>query len=580
LGVRTVIDGQQRLTTLQLFLDSIHDQLAARNFQGIAKQVQDLVENPEHFRKTHEDTFKVWPTNRDRPAFNSVMSLSVPGDYKSIADNSSRIVRAHEYFSSVINEWLEEGNQEKRGNALVSAVSHFLQIVVIDLLADEDAQEIFETLNARGTPLTAADLIKNFVFQRLNGTPEEAESAYHQFWHLFETPFWETEISSGRIKHTRSSLFLTHWLIAQTRQDITIREVFSRFKIFVTDLSEPVENLLPQLHRAALEFQKVSEGSLKQTGSLSRMELFLYRTSTLDSEVVKPLVIWLIDPDQESIEASQLNKVLNSVESWLVRRAIVKATTARYNLVLLELLAELANNPRQLAGDVTEKFLSRQTSTSNYWPSDEEIRHELTTQPIYKRLVRGRLRMILEAVEDKRRGYMSTVGGRMTEGCVARNDTSIEHVMPQEWRANWPGNEFDDRGVSRDNLVHMLGNLTLITQSLNSSNSNLAWPSKIDKFREHTTLLMTADLVNNTDGIWDAEDIHQRTEKLALEVIEIWPVPPENIGLLETSDKTNGTNVSVSDLIQAGLLSPGQTIYCRIQAHRGRQASISDDGGI
>lgn len=580
LGVRSVIDGQQRLTTLQLFLDVIHDQLAARGFEGTAKQVQDLVENPSHFRKTQEDTFKVWPTNRDRPAFNAVMSMEKLGDYQAIPDNNSRIVRAHQYFSTVIDEWLNAGEAERRGNALVSAVSHFLLIVVIDLLADEDAQEIFETLNARGTPLTAADLIKNFVFQRLDGTPEDAERTYHQYWQLFETPFWETEIASGRIKHTRSSLFLTHWLVAQTRQDITIREVFSRFKVFVTDQSGPVQELIPRLHRAAIAFQALTEGSLRQTGSLNRKELFLYRTSTLDSEVVKPLLLWLIDPELEIIQDVQLNKALNSIESWFVRRAIVKATTAQYNKFLLDLLAELANNPRQNVGDVAEAFLAKQSSASTYWPSDEEVRHELTTQPVYKRLVRSRLRMILEAIEDKRRGFVATVGGKMTEGCVARNETSIEHVMPQEWRANWQGPEFDERGISRDQLVHHLGNLTLLTQGLNSSNSNLAWASKTEKFRDHTTLLITADLVNSTSGNWDSEDIHIRSEKMAKDVIEIWPVPVENIGLVETGEKSAGSNVSVADLIQAGLLLPGQTIYARVQSHRGRQASISEDGGI
>lgn len=580
LGVRTVIDGQQRLTTLQLFLDAIHDQLQARGFTGIAKQVQDLVENPEHFRKTPEDAFKVWPTNRDRPAFNKVMSMEVPGNYTAIDEGESRIVRAHQYFSNEVDLWLSAGNSEIRGNALASAVTHFLQIVVIDLLTEEDAQEIFETLNARGTPLTAADLIKNFVFQRLDGTPEEAERTYHLYWQLFETPFWETEISSGRIKYTRSSLFLTHWLIAQTRQDFTIREVFSRFKLYVTEQSDPVDELIPRLHRAALEFQKVTEGSLRQTGSLSRTELFVYRTSTLDSEVVKPLLLWLIDPELEPIEDDQLNRVLNSVESWLVRRAIVKATTALYNKFLLDLLIELAKHPRQQAGDVTEAFLAKQSSPSTYWPADEEIRHELTTQPIYRRLVRSRLRMILEAIEDKRRGFTATVGGRLTESCVSRNDTSIEHIMPQEWRANWAGPEFDDRGVNRDQLVHMLGNLTLLTQGLNSANSNLHWNSKKEKFREHTTLLMTADLVNKTTGDWDSEDIHSRSENLASEVIEIWPVPASNVGLLETGEKSKGTTVSVSDLIQAGLLEPGQTIYARTQAHRGRQASVSEDGGI
>lgn len=411
IGVRSVIDGQQRLTTLQLFLDAVHAQLALRGFEDLAKQVQDLVENPKHFRKAPEDAFKVWPTNRDRPAFNEVMSASVPVDYSALAQCENRLVKAHRFFSTEVSEWLERGEAERRANALVLAMTNFLQIVVIDLLADEDAQEIFETLNARGTPLTAADLIKNFVFQRLEVSPEEAERAYHHYWQIFETPFWETEIASGRIRYTRSSLFLSHWLVAQTRQEITAREVFSKFKLFVTDSVESVDALLPRLNRAALKFQEVTEGATQSTGALSRVELFVYRTSTLDSEVVKPLLIWLLDPEQEPIESEQLNKALAAVESWLVRRAIVKATTKNYNQFLLELLIEIGKNERQRVGDVTEEFLCKQTSSSTYWPGDAEVRAELTTQPVYRRLVRARLRMILEALEDKRRGFDSTVGG-------------------------------------------------------------------------------------------------------------------------------------------------------------------------
>ena len=72
-----------------------------------------------------------------------------------------------------------------------------LQLVVIDLTANENSQEIFETLNARGTPLTAADLIKNFVFQRLEAEGVDTTKAYAEDW-PFETKFWEDEVSVGR----------------------------------------------------------------------------------------------------------------------------------------------------------------------------------------------------------------------------------------------------------------------------------------------------------------------------------------------------------------------------------------------
>ena len=78
--------------------------------------------------------------------------------------------------------------------------------MAIDLRATENSQEIFETLNARGTPLTAADLIKNFVFQRLDAEGSDTAKAYAEDW-PFEERFWEKEVSVGRYPITRGSLF-------------------------------------------------------------------------------------------------------------------------------------------------------------------------------------------------------------------------------------------------------------------------------------------------------------------------------------------------------------------------------------
>jgi hypothetical protein len=75
---RTIIDGQQRLTTLQLLLDALHAELLAVKAQQPALRIEPLVANAEPFCSKAEDRFKVWPTNRDRPAFNAVIG---PADY-------------------------------------------------------------------------------------------------------------------------------------------------------------------------------------------------------------------------------------------------------------------------------------------------------------------------------------------------------------------------------------------------------------------------------------------------------------------------------------------------------------------
>ena len=211
--------------------------------------------NAEPFCSKPEDRFKVWPTNRDRPAFNAIMGAKPPVDYDAVGHRGERMVEAHRFFSEQAREWLSLNGPEAaqtRAAAIETVVRELLQMVVIDLAADENAQEIFETLNARGAQLTAADLIKNFVFQRLLEAGTNVEEAYQSNWKEFETGFWETEISVGRLRYPRSAIFLNHWLIARTGEEVVAREVFDRFKRFADhEAGLPMAKLLQQIHVAA-----------------------------------------------------------------------------------------------------------------------------------------------------------------------------------------------------------------------------------------------------------------------------------------------------------------------------------------
>lgn len=272
---RTIIDGQQRLTTLQLLLDALHAELLAVEAIPQAKRIEALVTNPEPFCTSPEDRFKVWPTNRDRGAFNAVMAASPPVDHDAVGHRGERMVEAHRFFSVQARQWLAgNGDQNARATAIETAARELLQMVVIDLAPDENAQEIFETLNARGAQLTAADLIKNFVFQRLLEAGADVEAAYQRTWAEFETGFWETEISVGRIRHPRSSIFLNHWLVARTGEEVVAREVFKRFKTFALDSGVPMPALLQQVQRAAGVYRGFVTGASTLTGAVDRLSLF------------------------------------------------------------------------------------------------------------------------------------------------------------------------------------------------------------------------------------------------------------------------------------------------------------------
>jgi hypothetical protein len=585
---RTIIDGQQRLTTLQLLLDAIHAQLQTVKAQASALRLEPLVENAAPFCTRPEDRFKVWPTNRDRPAFNDVMSAKPPVNHDSLAFVGERMVQAHRFFSESAQQWLLQAGEEAigpRAVAIEMTVRELLQLVVIDLAPDENAQEIFETLNARGAQLTAADLIKNLIFQRLLETGTDVEQAYQTQWKEFEAGFWEDKVSVGRLLYPRSSVFFNHWLTARTGEEVVAREVFDRFKRFADhDSGISMAQLLDQIHSSSHVYKDFIRKSATYNGSIDRLGLFGYRTGVLESEVIKPLVLCLLDSELAKIPDVQFFKVLDVVESWMVRRMLVRATTKNYNQVIAEWIALIKGDNRQRAGDAIEGYLRKQSSGSRYWPDDDELREELRALIAYRRLRRGRLRMVLEAVEDHSRGWkdgQKALGGER----VARGNLVIEHVMPRKWQTNWPLQDGVQDEAGRDVLIHTIGNLTLLTDRLNSKVSNGPWVGsggKREAIKDHDVFFLNRRVLHIADKCkeWSEEAIRQRTEELIQSIIEIWPVPQGHKSGFGGGVITRRKKVKLVDLINAGVLTPGMSLYPRKKKFSDQVATLLSDGRV
>ena len=181
-----VIDGQQRLTTLQLFMAALRD--VAKAHDADPDDIDTFTRHTENpiRDKTSEEVFKVWPTNADRQTFGETMrSGSLSEVLKRFGPKADlpRIPAAYAYFSDAITDYVTEvtsaDGRKDRIFALRRALQGSLQLVVIELEPGDDPQMIFETLNARGQPLLPSDLIRNFVFMRAAYNSEkESELLY------------------------------------------------------------------------------------------------------------------------------------------------------------------------------------------------------------------------------------------------------------------------------------------------------------------------------------------------------------------------------------------------------------------
>jgi hypothetical protein len=577
-----VIDGQQRLTTLQIMLDALHAELTAIGAAQPARRIETLVANDDAYWSQPEDRFKVWPTNRDRAAFNEVMGAAPPVDYSKLGYRGERLVQAHQFFADQARSWLHLNGPEDtaiRAVALEQTVRELLQVVVIELTAEENAQEIFETLNARGAQLTAADLIKNFVFQRLMESGADVEAIYEKQWAEFETAFWEAEIGAGRVRHSRSSLFLNHWLISRTGEEIVAREVFNRFKQFCDhDVELPIHQVIDQIAEASRVYRRFVESAAAGDRAVDRVGLFAYRSGVLENEVVKPVVLALLDPSLPAVPQAQIEKGVAALESWLVRRMLIRASTKAYNKLSADVVTQMFKSDRANAGDVIHNFLKGQGVESAYWPDDNEVRTELRYMPAYRKLRQPRLRMVLEAIEDHRRGWIGDKEG-LGGSRVVRGKFAIEHVLPRQWERHWPS-ESTENTADREALVHTLGNLTLLTGRLNSSISNGPWDQKAAALREHDTLKLNMDLLASVSNDWSHEDIRNRTEEMITAILQIWPVPEGHVSAFARTVERPQNKVQVADLLGAGLLEPGQTLTPSQKKYESRVVTVLSDGRL
>ena len=545
-----IIDGQQRMLTLQVFLTAFRDAIADLGDGYLDTQLAHLTGNVGPFRDDNEQ-FKVWPTNAYQQDVRNVMhagsAQALSAMYpqrmyrKRLVPPLPALVEAYFYFHDEIGRFLNEVDEsgdcmpsqtvspdsiKERANVLFEALMRYVQLVEIQLDAEDDPQVIFETLNYGGVPLEPSDLIRNFIFLYANRQDKDVDALYTQWWKDYDEAsgatgkFWKEKERQGRFFRSRLDLFFFHYLTYRVGHEIKMGHIYQEFKDWWGDSGErSVEPELESAQRSSVVFRCLLESDDSQ-----RLGVLAQRLRILDTTTVYPFILWLCENRHKTTE-NEFNSILADIESYIVRRTVCRLTPKNYNRIFLTLLTKLKDGISNGAS-VRRELLSLE-GDSAIWPNDDTFKRHLIYEPLYNTIGPRRVRLVLTALE-----LTCQTPRQETSPLPISNSLTVEHVMPQGFKPEeWPypeqeASERQEQESRRRTSLHTLGNLTMLTQPLNSEVSNGPFSLKRPEITKQSLLVLNSYFQGFSDNdCWNEDTIVERGKHLANLALEVWGYP-------------------------------------------------------
>lgn len=547
---RHLVDGQQRITTFQLVLAALRE--AARD-SGLDK---DDVINAYLFNdisksmsEPEREKFKLWPSSYDRSLYKNIASYK-PKElrekessyfYKNgklIKGSAPKLLQAFFYLHDSIIEFVQERQQSEEETAehvfesLLDAFLTAFQIVIIQLDENDDAQEIFASLNGKAEPLAPFDLIRNDVFHRARKQDEDGEVLFDKKWKPFETLFWSEMVKQGRFKKARADHFVGHTVVAQTAREVNLGKIATEYQNYAREKSyDSVASELDVLLEYGAAYRALEQ---KPEGAITNRIANVL--SIWDLSTFHPLILWITT---QKISSEDKHRLYTTVESYIIRRELCGYTPKNFNKVVIGIIREAKGKENIV--EAVNAHISSLNGDASKMPSNADIAAACEQFDAYARISSQKLRYILKCVEESMRT-------KFDEVTVTTSNLSIEHVLPQKWSENWAlkngshvefesvweansaAVELDDeiktQMQERQRVVNTLGNLTLITGALNPSLSNAAWestdkkPGKQERLRE-SLLALNREIARVQ--LWNEDAIKNRSGLLASRINTIWP---------------------------------------------------------
>jgi uncharacterized protein with ParB-like and HNH nuclease domain len=495
-----LIDGQQRLTTIFILLTLLRDVAKGDSSSDLAQEIeQTMLVNP--FKKGG-DYFKLLPTQIDRDAFKDLVQGTD-------LNAESRILQCYRFFERKLKQ------THVGVTALNKVVTTRLSVVSIVLDHDDNPHLVFESLNAKGRPLTQSDLIRNYFFMRIHVNEQEVTHA--KYWEPMQIELGENLTECIRHYLMRNGSIVKQGDVYFTLKDrVGQRDALGALKDIATFAGYYAKFLDPE-----------NEPNAQLRNALVRLK-------RLEITTAYPFLLNCYhDYVQGQISADDLFNILQTVENYMIRRFVCNIPTSQLNKIfpLLYQQAQLKTD-----ASLTDKVCS--VLQSRGYPKDYEFRAFLTDSKLYgagERLTKTKL--ILETLELTCQHKEQLVFGNLT----------IEHIMPQTLTEWWQNHLGDDWQADHELCLNTLGNLTLT--AYNSELSNESFPQKKKHFaNSHLELNKYFQTIPD----WNRSAIEERSRVLADLALTAWPYFGEEVATpANISDVTGRSPKAVTILGQS-----------------------------
>ena len=381
-----------------------------------------------------------------------------------------------------------------------------LRVVSIGLDDKEDAQQIFESLNATGRPLTESEKVKNWL---LMGLPDaEQQDLHDNHWLRLERRL------DARHTSERSDTFLRDVLRWWTGQIYGVDRVYEGVRRWAVqsgrDRHRP--GLCRDLARLAGLYGMLT-GTAERHGD-AKVERELRHLREIGIDVHRPLTLRLLnDADRNGFSGggdAALAKTLAGIGTWTTRMWLSDRPTAGMNRAVAELAHESGPGEDE---DVAEYWLGRIRRLRNTRvgvPGDEDVREGVRTRKAYGgSATRAAFAVLCELMEAEHR-----------EEAPARGRMTIEHVMPQKLTEEWKRDLGDEAEEQHGRYRDRLANLTLSGDATNAGMGASTFAAKREVYRT-SSIGMTRLIADET--AWDESALERRAEDLAGRALERWP---------------------------------------------------------